>query len=804
MGGCAERATFEANTIRDDRAQMVIEYLKQQEEDRNRKKSSKKFRKTFNALTSHDSESEYLETRKTHVQEPLLLHPLENLAKSRNSLNSPNSPKNSVPSQNPSQKIFGGKSLVMGKGLLSKLTSNSAVDEEKQKKILSHQAEDNIKKEETKKIVFSEEEKMSIDQPNNVFSSNSESIILKKQDAQDSLEIEKSPIGIKLNLLKSDEFIEDFSKAKNKNETDLRNESSQTFKNIQFESPKFINVEKTKKPSFESLELEKQAFGVTVSPMKSIDLKITKGSSEQILPARVSISADIVSINHHDPLKVYFYKSVKMPEINYLACLEPEKPVFIQKEVVIVGNAKRPLSPRIDNKRPKYKRLHVSAILKNNETVVGKPPGLVEGKNPFSIAGSFVEENLTERKELERISENIELQGKDAPRANSEKNNKIPGFGLGIIHDSVLGEYYEESEMKSSEIDKNEKRISVEKMSKSSSRKQKKLKKKSSSEIEEVIHVSQYSEVYEPENKEEVIEIQDIDLQSFSSPFFNAKNTEVKDPEYKDDMVEANKVNLPDYNSPYLVSENLPISKKSGLKKSNKKALRSHNPDPKSVQFSEAPDDIQIEDIEVENVILSNAEMPSELLSQKPNDEKFPVSKKFSLRENLIVTPDNLISTPELDIFNIGSQVININPESVQLPVIEASRRSLSPNYIVQHNRVGGSDDDQNYHRESSFEQPIRAESPNFQNNSLSSSLMDSFPNINVFKQEKNIDYLSPRGSINIPDLRASLNNSGIFFKNSRMHLLRKSPRKLSPELFKKNLQGKLTADEEIKHSYGQ
>ena len=793
MGGCAERATYEGNSIKDDRALMVIEYLKQQEEDKKYRKAPKKSRKTFDHL--HDSESEYLETRKTQNQQPLILFPIEKPPKSPSNLNS-----------KPSPNLFGGKSLILGKGLPSRFSDKPAVIEENQN------IEKNLKIEVTQKVqqaktpVFAENEnkKVSFDLQNNLFSSNSESIQSKKLESQDSLELEKSPIGIKLNS----EFNlvtlrEDVSSLKIIDDSELKNESSLTFNRMMDpQSPQNIKMKNIGKQSFTSLELEKQAFGVSVSPLRSIDLKISPGLSEQFLPSRVSINTDIASINSHKPLKSLFSKNFKMPEINILTCLEPEKPIIIQKEVIITGNSKRPLSPRIENNKPKYKHLLIGTILKSNETVIGKPPGMLEGKNPFSIAGSFIGENFGEKIELEPILERIEsgnaeegkvnekieeksngldkidLSSVEEEKAEKRKKNKIIGFGLGLIHDSVLGEYYEDSELRFSEIDKNELEgsgrleVSGRFFSKKSSNlnSEKKKKKSSSSEIEAYVKL--------PQNTENFIQ------------------------EYEENIIEFQKLEVPDYSSQYMVSENLdfPQSKNSGLKKSSKKALRSHRPDLKPVQFLEAPDQNTVEDIEVENVIFSLPENINELDNQPSASFPSQISKKKSIQEHLFATPDNLMSTPDLDIFNIGSQLIYINPESVQLPTIEASRRSLSPTYIVKNNRVGGSDDELEYHRESSYEHPIRAESPNIQNYSMS-SLNSSIPEIKFNKLDKNDQSLIARDSFNIPDLRASLNSSGIFFKNNKMHLLRRSPNKLAPELFKKNLEGKLTADEEIKHS---
>ena len=791
MGGCAERATYEGNTIKDDRALMVIEYLKQQEEDNKHRKAPKKFRKTFEPL--HDSDSEYIETRRTQNQQPLILHPIEKPENNPNNLN----PK-------PSTNLFGGKSLILGKGLLSRLSEKAVIVEENQNIEKNLKIEASSKPEQAKKPVpfEAENKKVSFDLQNNLFSSNSESIHSKKLESQDSLELEKSPVGVKKNSEMNPVTLNEHSSSlKLMNESELKNESSQTFnRTIEAQSPQNSKPRNNVKDSFNSIELERQAFGVSVSPMRSVDLKIAPGFSEQFLPARVSINTDIASINSHEPLKVLFRKNFKMPEINFLACLEPEKPVIIQREVIINGNSKRPLSPRIENNKPKYKYLEIGTLLKSNETFIGKPPGMLEGKNQFSMAGSFVGENFGDKSELEPILERIESRNTEQGKVNEEgedeeevkcldridlssvegekaekmKKKKIPGLGLGIMHDSVLGEYYEDSELRSSEIDRNELEGSGRLFSKRSSKFESEKKKSSSSEIE--------ANIKPPQNTED--------------PF----------PEHEENIIESQEIKVPDYSSQYMMSEHhdLPQSKKSGLKKSSKKALRSRPPNRKPDQFSEAPDQNTIEDIEVENVIFSLPENVSELENQPSASFPDHLSKKKSIREHVFQTPDNLMSTPDLDLFNVGSQLIHINPESVQLPTIEASRRSLSPTYVVKNNRVGGSDDEQEYHRESSFEYPIRAESPSIQNismNSLNSS-RNSIPKIKFNGLEYEGQSPIARDSFNIPDIRKSLNNSGIFFKNNKMHLLRRAPRKLSPDLFKKNLQGKLTADEEIRRSF--
>lgn len=146
----------------------------------------------------------------------------------------------------------------------------------------------------------------------------------------------------------------------------------------------------------------------------------------------------------------------------------------------------------------------------------------------------------------------------------------------------------------------------------------------------------------------------------------------------------------------------------------------------------------------------------------------------------LFTSPENLMRTPELE--NLEGRFSEINMD------IDNYRR----------NCVYTPDIDENFNRKSSpdVQRRNRSVSPEFSckfYNALNESKDSSsfLPKIHVFGADNSFE---KNEELRISDIRKSLNGSVI----SRVHVLRSPLKILPPELSKKNLQGKLTAEEEL------
>lgn len=1006
MGACTERASFEGSSIKEDRAQMVIEYLKQQEEEIKMRKS-KKMRKTHDPYVLADSDSEVVQNRNSAKDQPLLLHPIEKPFKKEENFQIPKEPEN--------KNVFGGKALVFGKGLASVLLANRPQNNEKPKEE-TKTGEETENKEEImnsvveKEVVFSSQSEKTDQTPGKV------------QISSESLEIDKSPIGINLaedvetkgrNHEKSPKASKD-SHFFAMMDSDLRNNFSQTEIKLGLASPLNVNVKAAMRESFGSLDLERQAFGVSVSPLRSVDLKIAPVMSENILPSRLSVNVETPPVDDHLSLRNVFRRNEPLAEPSGNSMNLPFYPFIVVKDFVITGNAVRPLSPRIENKKIKFRKLQVEDLVKDDEEMkaglilvkenllkitqpsadtnlksiptmnpdidlspsnfpnpnpsiehptssqarVFKSPKspkssnsgnssckklnlssksnsnsprsrdsnqsshkkgqgvfkssdsesfeakqpktkgkaltkklqkkLKSSKDPsnptkssepnpsnskqpssntlssisipleqdsiphleskpgklntnpidqdlktFSLESSpddlylkqIEQESSETNKDLIKNEDKLEEESQGFVIAGQEPKlqKKIIGFGLGLIHDSVLDKYYEESELRLSEVSRAEQDLeSTERL----------LSKKSSK-------ISAFHDRIQESEKSS----------SSDSESSSKKNYQIKDPIYENHDFEISNIPAPDYTSDYNKADNFDFSPKhgkaAGIGKFSKKQLRSNRKnlgikeksedesksssfeeekipndenfeiniendrfnardlEEKDLQMSENPDSQTVEDIEVENVIFSlNSDTGDEGKLESGTFSKDKPKKREILREKLFTSPDNLVSTPDVEIFNINP--VSISPDAVKLPTTDLDRRSFSPEYSSPVYRVGGSDDELEYHNihEVSYESPIRADSPVIYIRSPESSLFESarnsIPQINIFNIPSQNESIQGRESYNIPDLRASLNNSGIFFKRNKLHLLRRSPRKLAPDLYKKNIQGRLTAEEEL------
>ena len=1007
MGACSERASFEGSTIKEDRAHMVIEYLKQQQEEIKMRKSTK-MRKTHDPYIPADSDSEILQNRNSAKDQPLLLHPIDKPPKKQEIFQMAKEPDN--------KNVFGGKALTFGKGLASVLLANRPHNPEKlQEETKSGQEaeskEDTFNSVVEKEVVFSSQSEKTEQTPGRV------------QISSESLEIDKSPIGINLAEDVETKGRNDEKSPKSKDsqffammDSDIRNNFSQTEIKLGLASPVGVNVKPAMRESFGSLDLEKQAFGVSVSPLRSIDLKIAPVMSENFLPSRLSVNVENPPVDDHQSLRAAFRRNLPLAEPSANSMNLPFYPFIAVKDFVITGNAIRPLSPRIENKKIKFRKLQVEDLLKDDEdgegdgglrlkvvkeSLLKNTPPFTDSnlkpiptmhpdidlspsnfpnpnpsiqhpgpstrkafKSPNSSSSSIklpsrpssrrssesgssankaaqgvfkssdseaIEEfqptktkpnpkNLSKKQQkklksskdcahppktpeinplnskepssqslsmvsvpLEQDSSpinqihpeskparlntdltdqdlkafslesspddlylrHIEQESEDLSKdlkINKEKleddrqgfviagqdpklQRRIIGFGLGLIHDSVLDKYYEESELRLSEVSRADQDFeSTERL----------LSKRS----------SKISAVHDK------VEESDKASSSDSESSSKAKD-QLRDPIYESYDIQVSKVPVPDYNSEYNKADNFDFSPKhgkaAGIGKFSKKQLRSNkrnqrikessedeskssgveegkvpddenfeirveddgligqNFEEKEIQMSENHDSQTVEDIEVEIVIFSlNSDAGDEGNLDSGTFSQDRAKKREILREKLFTSPDNLISTPDVEIFKFNP--LSISPDAVKLPTLDLNRRSFSPEYSSPVYRVGGSDDELEYHNihEVSYDSPIRADSPvifiRSPESSLFESARNSIPQINIFNIPSHNESLQGRESFNIPDLRASLNNSGIFFKRNKLHLLRRSPRKLSPDLYNKNIQGRLTAEEELSH----
>jgi hypothetical protein len=823
---------------------------------------------------------------------------------------------------------------MFGKGLASMLLSNRPKNDE---------SPENLPKPfEDTKSGFEEnqmEKKSSVIEKDIIFSSQSEkteNVSGKVQVSSESIEIDKSPIGVDL----GSEVVETKGKPEEPKvvkhsgflallDNEIQNNASQTEKKFAVFTPSQIDIRPSYRESIGSLDLERQAFGVSVSPLRSLDLQIGPTVSDQIYPSRTSVNIEIPCINDHDSLRKLFVKNFSMAEPSTTSMSEPFHPIIVPKDLIITGNSKRPLSPRIENNKLKLKGFEVTDLIKPFELEIENAyPKLANG-NPFSFVSIGAEEDnrlksltssamfetsrklqsdMSPVKKSEDDSNNIKFSdseiiksneksseklsqdqgisdGKSSKHSEKEKyqigeksfedlrsfhsdseedsqkkqgeiklrkknkkalrsgmkktenfsrdsesdqeenesdqeenerrdhlfeSSEIPkqeksesssyieempiGFGLGLIHDSVLDKYYEESEARNSELESSDRLFS-----------------KRSSKIS---------------TKNDLFGFNNEKGSSLTSEVSKKLNLDQSEAKFESQEIQISSFPIPDYSSSYQIAEapSKDSAKFGSLSKKSRKNLCSSKKqekieDPeipkeseeindffiesKEIQLSENPLVQTIEDIEVENVIFTLPEdMKIEENLESGTFSKDRHHKKESIRDKFLVSPENLMRTPELDLFSINPSFVS--PESVRLPNFEVKRQSLSPEYSANVYRVGGSDDEIDYHnfRNESFESPIRADSPVFHIQSPESSIVDSarnsIPQVRVFGAPSQNQSFLARDSMNIPDIKSIVNNSGIFFKRSKLHLLRKSPRKLDPELFSKNVQGRLTAEEEL------
>lgn len=395
---------------------------------------------------------------------------------------------------------------------------------------------------------------------------------------------------------------------------------SLTSKIYLFPSKETSPISEKMRESVVSLELERQAIGVSLPPPKPPELKITPGFSQSINPGRVSLLVEGPAFfDENSPIN--FFKIQVPHTISQIPSdLEPFHPIIIPEKIIIYDHENKSASPKVEKKKPKFKFSAVPMTDNFDDSIPLIPICDLRLSNPFDLAESLV--SFPENKAIEVYAENPQ----------DEKEMQI--------------------------------------------------------------------------NEEEVV-IQESDL------FFGG-------------------------------------------------------------------------------------DLQQELTLEKEEEEK---ERYGADNEVALTSPENLVMTPEVDFFARFS-IPEYSPRQAQDTEYEGD-----PNFIPLFTRAGVPEYEDDYNRNSSplYLPNIRSESPEF-NSNYNSFIVDSkrssrllVPNIRVFGEEASPGMLND--SVNIPDIRASLNGSGIFFKRSREHLLRRSPRKLSPELFKKNLEGKLTADEELLHS---
>jgi hypothetical protein len=161
--------------------------------------------------------------------------------------------------------------------------------------------------------------------------------------------------------------------------------------------------------------------------------------------------------------------------------------------------------------------------------------------------------------------------------------------------------------------------------------------------------------------------------------------------------------------------------------------------------------------------------------------------------QDFFITPAVEIANTELDdeLKNRISGVSNYDAEyqvGTRLGFIVPERKSYSPEY--GRNPIFSPNMEEDYSN--------RVDSPEFYRPQNRED--EGYPMIRVFKDDRVNTSFNENDSVRIPDIRASLNSSALMFRKKHQHYLRKSPQRLTPELFKKNLEGKLTADEELKY----
>ena len=180
--------------------------------------------------------------------------------------------------------------------------------------------------------------------------------------------------------------------------------------------------------------------------------------------------------------------------------------------------------------------------------------------------------------------------------------------------------------------------------------------------------------------------------------------------------------------------------------------------------------------------------------SKKEFNESGIENNRYKPNEYFFTSPENLVVTPEVDVYNrdLIADYIEMNPEASNKNFQE---KSPNENEMMG---VNFSIESPNYERmlTPDIKKVSRVDTSDIiYNRSFNARL----PNISI-NNEKSFN--TEKQSLNISEIRSSLNNSGIFLKQSRVHLFRKSPAKLSPELYEKNLQGKLTLEEELGYSH--
>ena len=437
--------------------------------------------------------------------------------------------------------------------------------------------------------------------------------------------------------------------------------------------------------SINSVDLERQAIGVSLPPFKPVALSISSGFSQLISPVRPSILVEIAPFSDFDsPIKT-FKKQVPCSITQTGGDPEPFYPIILPKDLIITDFSNRPASPRIDSYMPKQKDPRFVQILQANESKIPTMPKLLTSSgssNPFNMADSFLSQQprRTEGFSEKIIVDNQEYQGlKEFQATNEELQGLSEEFTVGNAYlTPSIQEKENADEVENQEI-------------------------LEFSEFSGINHMHIASEVQEKANDERYNE--EIQLKTEECLEF------------------------------YTIDENLSEEKKT-------------------------------------------------------NDDG-----RYNGGRLLITSPDNMMMTPDIDFVGNG----NVHYPGAHFETFSEkeeehiSSKHFSPdaNESFHHISTPSHLRNRSHSREFSgrFYNPL--------NNSHSSTLS---PIIRVSALDgDNKDWEQDRnGLLNIPSIRASINSSGIFSSRTRVHFLRNSPKQLTPALFEKNLQGKLTADEEL------
>jgi hypothetical protein len=481
MGACADREVyFEKESVKELRAKMVLEYLAEYEESKKTRGSSagprsrpKKKPKNKLDFKKKKKNSFGLEELKLESLDSSIISKNSEISlKKKNQIDTKDNTKGSVSQASLPKKLISDYALNLAdknnKELNLKVNEDTIsnkkipdINEQNEKLLVKFKddvdifqvgspKENQFQRVKSLKIHKIESSHLKIDENSDSYRSSPGKFVFgpkdelyKFPDTKD-LNFDLSEIAPDKNLEKDlgGDFLYFFKPNDEKDYADA-NEMSVVTNNIEL------------RESTNSYELENEAIGVKLPDVKPIELAITPGFSDLIVPSRSQVLIEPYPYEDETPLKKFF--SIQAPLTLKASSIESEpfQPLIIPKEIIINEYNNRPASPRTESSRPRFREIKSALIISSNDLIIPNPP-VPNSKiaNPFKLADGYKESNSPLRTETfspelqinesiiainieenKNLNESIDQESNNSPLTETPELNIYNKFNPIIIND---------------------------------------------------------------------------------------------------------------------------------------------------------------------------------------------------------------------------------------------------------------------------------------------------------------------------------------------------------------------------------